>query len=48
MWRAHTPARAETITPLQGLFALNAPFMQQQADAMAERLKGDLAVRRES
>jgi len=39
----HTPARAETITPLQGLFALNAPFMQQQADAMAERLKGDLA-----
>ncbi|MCP5559132.1 MAG: DUF1549 domain-containing protein [Verrucomicrobiaceae bacterium] len=38
----HTPARAETITPLQGLFALNAPFMQQQADAMAQRLSGAL------
>ncbi len=30
---AHNPWRTETITPLQGLFALNSPFMQQQADA---------------
>lgn len=29
---AHNPWRTETITPLQGLFALNSPFMQQQAD----------------
>ena len=29
---AHNPWRTETITPLQGLFALNSPFMQQQAE----------------
>lgn len=33
---AHNPWRTETITPLQGLFALNAPFIQQQADALGE------------
>lgn len=32
---AHSPWRTETITPLQGLFALNSPFMQQRADALA-------------
>ena len=31
---AHNPWRVETITPLQGLFALNSPFMQQQADLL--------------
>lgn len=31
---AHSPWRTETITPLQGLFALNSPFMQQRADAL--------------
>ncbi len=31
---AHSPWRTETITPLQGLFALNSPFMQQQADSL--------------
>lgn len=31
---AHNPWRTETITPLQGLFALNSPFMQQQADVL--------------
>ena len=31
---AHSPWRTETITPLQGLFALNSPFMEQQADAL--------------
>jgi hypothetical protein len=40
---SHNPWRTETITPLQGLFALNSPFMQQQADelgrwAMAENV----------
>lgn len=41
----HTPARAETITPLQGLFALNAPFMLQQADAMVPVLSGSFEER---
>lgn len=35
---AHSPARPETSTPLQMLFALNSPFLQQQADALAARL----------
>lgn len=35
---AHSPWRTETITPLQGLFALNSPFMLQQADALSARL----------
>ncbi|MBL9130628.1 MAG: DUF1553 domain-containing protein [Verrucomicrobiaceae bacterium] len=34
---AHNPWRTETITPLQGLFALNSPFMQQQADILGAR-----------
>lgn len=29
---AHSPWRTETITPLQGLFALNSPFMLEQAE----------------
>jgi hypothetical protein len=33
---AHNPWRTETITPLQGLFALNSPFMQHHADALAK------------
>ena len=35
---AHSPWRTETLTPLQGLFALNAPFIQQQADQLSQRL----------
>lgn len=31
---AHSPWRTETTTPLQGLFALNSPFIQQRADAL--------------
>lgn len=31
---AHSPWRTETITPLQGLFALNSPLIQQQSDAL--------------
>jgi hypothetical protein len=43
---AHNPWRTETITPLQGLFALNSPFMQQQADVLGQwaMTKGVLAV----
>jgi hypothetical protein len=33
---AHNPWRTETITPLQGFFALNSPFMQQQADVLID------------
>jgi hypothetical protein len=35
--------RAETTTPLQKLFVLNSPFMIAQAEALAERLKKDVA-----
>ena len=31
---AHNPWRTETTTPLQGLFALNSPFMQSRADVL--------------
>jgi hypothetical protein len=33
---AHNPWRTETITPLQGLFALNSPFMQQQSEVLGQ------------
>jgi len=36
---AHSPWRTETLTPLQGLFALNAPFLQQQADRLSVKLQ---------
>ena len=46
---AHSPWRTETITPLQGLFALNSPFIQQQSDALGKQLQTlpttELAVR---
>jgi hypothetical protein len=35
---AHSATRPETSTPLQMLFALNSSFLQQQADALAERV----------
>ena len=38
---SHSPARMETITPLQSLFALNGPFMQWQADALGRNLQDD-------
>ena len=43
---AHSPRREPTTTPLQQLFVLNSPWMEQQADAMWRRLKpieGDAA-----
>jgi hypothetical protein len=33
---AHNPWRTETITPLQGLFALNSPFIQQQSAVLGK------------
>ncbi len=30
----HSPSRAPTTTPLQQLFVLNSPFMQQQSEAL--------------
>ncbi len=38
---AHSPGRVPTTTPLQQLFVLNSPFMQQQAAALARRLKAE-------
>jgi hypothetical protein len=37
---AHSAARVATTTPLQQLFVLNSPFVQQQAAALAGRVKG--------
>jgi hypothetical protein len=34
----HAPARIPTTTPLQQLFVLNSPFMQQQAEALTRRV----------
>ena len=43
---SHNPWRTETITPLQGLFALNSPFIQQQSDALGRWLqsRGDQRI----
>lgn len=38
---SHNPWRTETITPLQGLFALNSPLMQQESDAFGKWLVRD-------
>jgi hypothetical protein len=35
----HSPVRVPTTTPLQQLFTLNSPLMQQQAAALAKRLE---------
>jgi len=37
----HSPGRIPTITPLQQLFTLNGPFLQQQAAALARRLESE-------
>ena len=37
----HSAVRVPTTTPLQQLFTLNSPFMQQQADALVRRLKAE-------
>ena len=38
---AHSPGRTPTTTPLQQLFVLNSPFVQQQSLALAGRLQGE-------
>jgi hypothetical protein len=38
----HSPARDITTTPLQQLFVLNSPFMEQQAAALVERVKKEI------
>jgi hypothetical protein len=35
---AHSPNRETTTTPLQQLFVLNSPFVQQQSQALAARI----------
>jgi len=37
---AHSPWRTETLTPLQGLFALNSPFILRQSDLLGKRMMG--------
>jgi hypothetical protein len=37
----HNPVRVVTTTPLQQLFTLNSPLMQQQAAALAKRLEAE-------
>jgi hypothetical protein len=37
----HSPGRLPTTTPLQQLFVLNSPFVQQQAASLARRLKAE-------
>jgi hypothetical protein len=37
----HSPGRLPTTTPLQQLFVLNSPFVQQQSAALARRLKAE-------
>ena len=38
----HNPTRLPTTTPLQQLFTLNSPFLQQQAAALAKRLHAEV------
>ncbi len=38
----HSPGRIPTITPLQQLFTLNGPFLQQQAAALVGRLEREV------
>lgn len=41
---AHSPGRTPTTTPLQQLFVLNSPFVQQQSSALARRLQTEEGV----
>src|SRR5439155_2802151 len=38
---AHSPSRVPTTTPLQMLFTLNSPFVQQQSAALVRRLQAE-------
>jgi hypothetical protein len=37
----HTPGRDVTTTPLQQLFVMNSPFLQDQAALLAKRVDGE-------
>ncbi|MDQ6706708.1 MAG: DUF1553 domain-containing protein, partial [Acidobacteriota bacterium] len=37
----HSPGRDLTTTPLQQLFVLNSPFLQEQAAALAKRVENE-------
>src|SRR6266480_3852887 len=37
----HSPGRVPTTTPLQQLFVLNSPFVQQQAATLSQRLQAE-------
>ncbi|HKB42155.1 MAG TPA: DUF1553 domain-containing protein, partial [Gemmataceae bacterium] len=37
----HSPGRTPTTTPLQQLFVLNSPFLQQQAETLSRRLQAE-------
>lgn len=39
----HSPARSQTTTPLQGLYALNGPLLTSQANALVDRLQSEFA-----
>src|SRR5262249_28377579 len=39
---AHSPGRVPTTTPLQQLFVLNSPFVQEQAAALAKQMKAEV------
>jgi hypothetical protein len=43
----HSPNRLPTTTPLQQLFTLNSPFLQQQAAALVKRLHTDAPAKDE-
>jgi mono/diheme cytochrome c family protein len=44
----HSPSRIPTTTPLQQLFVLNSPFIQQQAASLVERLKTEMPANHEA
>lgn len=41
---AHSPKRGQTTTPLQLLFTLNGPFIQNQAEALARSLPAEVSI----
>jgi hypothetical protein len=44
---AHSPARFHTVTPLQGLYVLNSPFIGRQAAALGARVRAEAPGERE-
>ena len=44
----HSPARTTTVSPLQGLYALNGPLLGQQAEKLSERLHREQPVAKQA